>query len=72
MAPLLSSISAVPRRAGLPERHRSATVRRQYSGGGSALHHPTKISKGRKADTTKLGTSTTWLIFRSTATLQMQ
>ena len=30
------------------------------------------ISSGRKADTTKLGTSTTSLTFRSTATLQMQ
>ena len=32
----------------------------------------TKISRGRKAETTKLGTSTTSLTFRSTATLQMQ
>ena len=31
-----------------------------------------KISRGRKAETMKLGTSTTSLSFRSTATLQIQ
>jgi hypothetical protein len=30
-----------------------------------------KMSSGRNADTSMLGTSTTWLILRSTATLQM-
>ena len=38
----------------------------------SVSPYPVKISNGRKADTTKLGTSTTSLTFRSTATLQMQ
>src|SRR5262245_15827624 len=31
----------------------------------------TKMSSGRNADTSMLGTSTTWLILRSTATLQI-
>jgi hypothetical protein len=31
----------------------------------------TKMSSGRNADTSMFGASTTWLIFRSTATLQM-
>ena len=39
---------------------------------GPAPHHATNISSGRKADTTKFGTSTTSLIFRSTATLHIQ
>jgi len=30
-----------------------------------------KMSSGRNADTSMFGASTTWLIFRSTATLQM-
>jgi hypothetical protein len=31
----------------------------------------TKMSSGRNADTSMFGASTSWLIFRSTATLQM-
>ena len=31
----------------------------------------TKMSSGRNADTSMFGASTTWLIFRSTATLQI-
>ncbi len=33
--------------------------------------HPPTMSSGRNADTTKLGTSTIWLIRRSTATEQI-
>src|SRR6266540_5577317 len=47
---------------------------RNLSGGGpvaTLAQLSAKMSRGRKADTTKLGTSTTSLTFRSTATLQM-
>jgi hypothetical protein len=36
-----------------------------------ARGHVMKMSSGRNAETRKLGTSTSWLILRSTATLQM-
>lgn len=39
--------------------------------GGAQPHHLTKISSGRNAETSMFGTSTSWLILRSTATLQM-
>jgi hypothetical protein len=37
----------------------------------AVVRQPVKMSSGRNADTRKLGTSTSWLILRSTATLQM-
>ena len=58
------------------------SLRREGGGPGRptprAANHPgainqpqLKMSSGRNADTTKLGTSTSSLIFRSTATLQI-
>ena len=46
-----------------PDRHRAVVV--------DGRQPAVKMSSGRKADTSMLGTSTTWLSFRSTATLQM-
>jgi len=40
-------------------------------GAGVVAGQPVKMSSGRKAETTKLGTSTSSLILRSTATLQI-
>lgn len=39
--------------------------------GSTSADQVVKMSSGRNADTRKLGTSTSWLTLRSTATLQM-
>jgi hypothetical protein len=50
---------------------RVLTVRSRSPSGSPGRGHEVKMSSGRKADTSMLGASTSWLILRSTATLQM-
>jgi hypothetical protein len=64
----LAGADVLDRRLGRPVRH--ARGRRDQEAHGR-LTWSVKMSSGRNADTSMLGTSTSWLIFKSTATLQI-